>query len=178
MLENKIKDALTFFKNNNSSRIKIIIAIGLIGIVLIAMSDLFSSGESGGDTAKKAESVDCTEYAQSLEGRLTDVISSIDGVGECKVMITLENSKESVYATDGETKTGENDASNKEEYVIYDSENGETPVLIKEYYPKIQGVTVVCSGGDNIVIKETVINTVTSLFGISANRVSVSKIKE
>lgn len=61
--------------------------------------------------------------------------------------------------------------------MIYDSENGETPVLIKEYLPKVQGVTVVCTGGDNTAVKEKIIESVTSLFNIPTNRVSVSKIK-
>lgn len=175
-MENKIKDAVRFLKNNGSNRIKIIIAVGLIGIILIAMSDLFTKNDN--KTEATDENASYTAYSDELEKKLCDVISSIDGVGECKVMITLENSKESVYATDEENKNDDNSSSSKDEYVIYDSDNGEAPVLIKEYYPKIQGVTVVCSGGDNVAVKETVINTVTSLFDISTNRVSVSKIKE
>lgn len=177
-MENKLKEALNFFKNNDPKKFKIIIAIGLIGILLIAFSDMFYSDKSNSNTEVTDTSMSYGEYTQELEEKLCSVISSIDGVGECKVMITLENSKESVYATDEEDKIDDSSTSKKDEYVIYDSENGETPVLIKEYYPKIQGVTVVCSGGDNIAVKETVINTVTSLFNISTNRVSVSKIKE
>ena len=37
--------------------------------------------------------------------------------------------------------------------------------------------TVVCDGGDDETVREAIINTVTSLFNISTNRVSVSKIK-
>ncbi|MGN1329704.1 MAG: hypothetical protein ACI4V4_08420 [Eubacterium sp.] len=156
---------------------KIIIAVGLIGVILIAMSDIFPKSE--GDTSSvTSDSMSYIEYTNELEKKLCNIVSSIDGVGECKVMITLENSKESVYATDNENKTDSDSKSSKDEYVIYDSDGGETPVLIKEYYPKIQGVSVVCTGGDSIVIKEQIINTVTSLFNISTNRVSVSKIKE
>ncbi|MGN1420085.1 MAG: hypothetical protein ACI4XC_01045 [Eubacterium sp.] len=176
-MENKIKDVFEYFKKNDSKKIKIIIAVGLIGVILIAMSDIFA--DSGKDSkAVTSDNISYSDYTNELEDKLCNIISSIDGVGECKVMITLENSKENVYATDNENKTDSDSASSKDEYVIYDSDNGETPVLIKEYYPKIQGVSVVCSGGDSIVVKEQIINTVTSLFNISTNRVSVSKIKE
>lgn len=176
-MENKIKDVLEYLKKNNPGRIKIIIAVGLIGVMLIAMSDIFSKSEKETGSVT-SDSMNYSDYASDLEDKLCGIISSMDGVGECKVMITLENSKENVYATDNENKTDSGSSSSKDEYVIYDSDNGETPVLIKEYYPKIQGVSVVCTGGDDIVIKEQIINTVTSLFNISTNRVSVSKIKE
>lgn len=177
ILENKIKDVVEYIKRNDSKKIKIIIAVGMIGVILIAMSDIFAKDEKN-TSSETTNDTSYSDYTNELEDKLCNIISSMDGVGECKVMITLENSKENVYATDNENKTDSDSASSKDEYVIYDSDNGETPVLIKEYYPKIQGVSVVCSGGDNIVVKEQIINTVTSLFNISTNRVSVSKIKE
>lgn len=172
---NKIKDAINYIAKNENKKLKIIVAVGLIGIILISMSDLTSPKQKE-QSADKNEK-DYYSYVDNLESKLTNIISSIDGVGECKVMITLENTNESVYATDNESKTDDDSLDTKDEYVIYDSENGEAPVLIKEYMPTVQGVTVVCSGGDNIEIKEKIINTVTSLFDISTNRVSVSKIK-
>lgn len=177
ILENKIKDVVEYLKRNDAKKIKIIIAVGMIGVILIAMSDIFAKDEKN-TSSETTNDTAYSDYTNELEDKLCNIISSMDGVGECKVMITLENSKENVYATDNENKTDSDSASSKDEYVIYDSDNGETPVLIKEYYPKIQGVSVVCSGGDNIVVKEQIINTVTSLFNISTNRVSVSKIKE
>lgn len=176
-MENKLKDVFEYLKKVDSKKIKIIVAIGLIGVILIAMSDIFTNNDN--DVKPSTQSnMNYYEYADELEKRLCNIVSSMNGVGECKVMITLENSKESVYATDNENKSESGSSSSKDEYVIYDSDDGEAPVLIKEYYPKIQGVSVVCSGGDNVVVREQIINTVTSLFNIPANRVSVSKIKE
>lgn len=175
MLASKIKDGLMNFISSDSKHIKIIVAIGLVGIILIFASNLFDADE------KKKEindtSISYEEYTTQLEKRLKDLISSIDGVGECQVMITLENTTESVYATDVEIKNDDETINQKDEYVIYDSEKGETPMLIKEYLPKVQGVTIVCSGGENKAVREKIIQSVTSLFNISTNRVSVSKIK-
>ncbi len=176
-MENKLTDAIKYLKNNDSKRIKIIIAVGLIGILLIGVSDMFSNASKDTDD-DTVQTVSSDDYADEIEQKLTDIISSIDGVGECKIMVTLENSSENVYATDVQSDSDTDSSSTSEEYVIYDSNNGEEPVLLKEYYPKILGVTIVCSGGDDVVIKETVTDTVTSLFNISTNRVSVSKIKE
>lgn len=176
ILVNKVQETLKGLMTQDSKKIKIIVAVGLIGIILIFASDIFA-GSSENSSSDKSEKISYEQYTQQLENKLTDVISSIDGVGDCRVMITLENSTESVYATDVETKSDDSSTNQKDEYVIYDSQDGETPVLIKEYLPKVQGVTVVCTGGENIAVKERIIESVTSLFNIPANRVSVAKIK-
>ena len=175
-MENKIKEKISKFISGDSKKIKIIVAVGLIGMVLILLSDVFPKSA---DKAEKTDSTKITynDYTDQLELKLVDVISSISGVGECKVMITLVNSAESVYATNNEIKTDENSTNQKDEYVLYDASDGETPVLLKEYLPQVQGVTVVCSGRDDIVTKEKIIEAVTALFNIPANRVSVSKLK-
>lgn len=175
MLVNDLKNKMSNFFASENKKVKIIMIIGAVGMILILLSSFT------GSEYKKAEdnssSFNYSEYTIQLEKKLTDIISNISGVGECKVMITLENSSENVYATDSEYKNNDDTVNQKDEYVIYDSKNGETPVLIKEYLPQVMGVTVVCSGGDNIEIREKIIDAVTALFNISANRVSVSKIK-
>ena len=171
-----MKDSLSKIFSKDGKKIKIIVAVGLIGILLIFTSEIFSKDNSQSSKSNEV-SFDYVQYTNELEHKLNETISSIEGVGECKVMITLENSSENVYATDNEIKNSENTINQKDEYVIYNSQNGETPVLIKEYFPRVQGVTVICSGGDNTAVKEKIIQSVTALFNISANRVSVSKIK-
>lgn len=173
---NKIKDALTLILKNDSKKVKVIVAIGLVGIILIALSSLFQSNDKTKEVSDDS-SVDYSNYSKETEQKLTDIISSISGVGECKVMITFETGSENVYATDSEQKNDENSTDSKDEYVLYNSSNGEKALLIKEKYPTVKGVSVVCDGGDNVEVREEVINTVTSLFNISTNRVSVSKIK-
>ncbi len=176
ILENKIKEKITKFISGDSKKVKIIVAIGLIGMVLILASDVFAKN-SDKKVVTENTKITYEDYTNQLENKLVDVISSISGVGECKVMITLTSSAESVYATNNEVKSDDSSINQKDEYVLYDASDGEAPVLIKEYLPQVQGVTVVCSGGDDIVTKEKIIESVTALFNIPANRVSVSKLK-
>ncbi|MCM1285649.1 MAG: hypothetical protein NC213_02525 [Acetobacter sp.] len=172
---NDLKGKMSNFFASENKKVKIIMTIGAVGMILILISSF--SGNENKKTEEVNNSLNYSEYTVQLEKKLTDIISNISGVGQCKVMITLENSSENVYATDSEFKNNDDTVNQKDEYVIYDSKNGETPVLIKEYFPQVMGVTVVCSGGDNIEIREKIIDAVTALFNISANRVSVSKIK-
>ena len=48
-LENKIKDALSFIVKSDSKKIKIIVAMGLIAIILIAFSSMFQPKDSKSD---------------------------------------------------------------------------------------------------------------------------------
>ena len=175
-LENKIKDALSFIIKSDGKKIKIIVAMGLIAIILIASSSMLQPKNSK-SADKEAEAFDYSSYSEETEKRLTEIISAIDGVGECEVMITFEYTGENIYAKDSENKSDDTSQSSSDQYVLYDSQNGEKALLIKEKYPTVQGVGIVCSGGDNTQVREAIINTVTSLFNISTNRVSVSKIK-
>lgn len=92
-------------------------------------------------------------------------------------MITLEKSDENVYATNSESKRDADSGSSKEDYVLYDQDSGESPLLLSAYLPNVQGVAVVCTGGDDPSVREKITATVASLFGIPTNRISVSKLK-
>lgn len=171
----KLKGLLNLTIKGDSKKVKALVALGLAIIILIALSTI---SDSSNKNAEIDEKIDYLAYTESLENRLKSTISSINGVGRCRVMITLENSNESVYAINENSRNEMNSTNTSDEYVIYNSSNGESPVLIKEYFPKVQGVSVVCSGGDNDRVREEIIDTVSSLFNISSNRISVTKINE
>ena len=172
----KIKDFIEYELKNDRKRVRLLVFIGFLAIALLFLSGIGKTNKS--DTPAESESINYTEYTEMLENRLTTVISSIDGVGKCRVMITLENTSESVYAVNRDSRLDNSVSDTNDEYVIYDSDKGKRPVLIKEYFPKVQGVTVVCSGGDNSLVREKIISAVTALFNIPSNRVSVSRINE
>lgn len=170
---NKFKEKFSEFVNSENKN-KIIIAVGIIGILLILLSEVnFGTAQDKRDNDSDA---DYASYVNSLNDELTELLSSIDGVGECRVMITLRNTSESVYAKNSDSSSSDNSKSNSDEYVIYDSENGDSPILLKENFPDIEGVAIVCSGGDNVAVKEKVIKCVSALFNISTNRISVAKL--
>lgn len=170
----KIKDKLLALLKNKDKRNRLFIAGAALGVVLILLSDLdFSSAPA----EKSVETGDYAQYVSTLNEELTDIISSIEGVGECSVMITLKSSKESVYAENSDSSNTESSNSQNNEYVIYNSENGDSPLLLKEEMPQVAGVVVVCAGGDSEAVREKVTNCVCALFSISSGRVSVAKLE-
>ena len=160
---------------HSDKKLKILIILGFIGIALIMISDMSFFNNEKSDNINDEYSYD--EYVEYLEDKCEGLIESIDGAGECEVMITLKNTKESVFARNSEENQNDGSFSNSYEYVLYKDENGETPVLVKQYFPQIMGVAVVCSGAGNPTVKGNIISCLTSVFDINSSKISVSKSK-
>lgn len=151
---------------------KYIVIIGIIGIILILLSDMIPSSTTNSENKQ----INYQQYTKELEQNTKNIISSIEGVGKCNVMITLDETDENVYAMDTDEKNSSGSISSKNEYVFYEKNNDDTPILIKQYFPKVKGIVVVCQGGDDVVVKEEVICAITSLFDIPSSKISVSKL--
>lgn len=141
--------------------------VGILGLLLILFSQI--GGEEKTVDTKQQDNIVLTE--SELSQKLEDIIEAIDGAGKCKSMITYDGSCETVYAAD----ISEDDNQRESEYIIIDSSGDEDGLKIKIIYPKIKGVAIVCQGGGNPVIKEQIISTVSALFDISSNKISVAQ---
>ncbi|MGN1132009.1 MAG: hypothetical protein ACI4RL_03825, partial [Ruminococcus sp.] len=87
-----MKNLLTKLKNDKNL-IRIIYIIGLVGIALIFISGFISSDDS---TSSYSSNID--DYRSAEETRIENMVESIEGVGDARVMITIENSAEQVYS--------------------------------------------------------------------------------
>ena len=116
------------------------------------------------------------------------MVGNIDGAGQNRVMVTLENGVQYVYAT--EQKTGSNrvedtgDSSNRlsqqddseESVIVVDAEDGRKGLLVTELEPIVKGVVVVCEGGDQEDVQQRVSQAVTTALNITSKRVYVTKL--
>lgn len=157
-------------------RLIILLVCGLIGISLIAFSEL-SSKPDNKEKINTAQNT-YTDYEEKLEERLCGIISQISGVGKASVMIKTKSTEESELAQNvSSDRNAQGDIKAENEYVIVGSNSNEQGVLIKKNYPEIQGAIIVCEGGDDVKIQNEVVNAVSALLGISKNNVSVMKMK-
>ncbi len=117
------------------------------------------------------------EYTAYLEERLVDTVRNIDGVGSCQVMLSLESGVRYVYATEDRQdnnyrQDGEklDTSENSQQSVIVVDDKG---LLVTEILPIVQGVVVVCEGGNDISVQERIIKAVATVLRISEKRVCV-----
>ena len=147
----------------------IIILAGVLIIFIIALPEISNGKEEKSKTDSSQNDI-LNNYIKDIEDKLTSIISSIDGAGEAKIMLTLDSSDENIYASDIN--------GDKSEYVVIKKDSNEGGMLLKTIKPKIRGVAIVCEGGDNPKVKIDITNAVCTSLGITSTRVSIAKMKD
>lgn len=128
------------------------------------------------------------EYRETLEKRLKDILSQMEGMGEVEVMITLKSSQERIVEKDESVqgkKTSEEDGTGGKRVIsqsesarttVYDGEkkSGE-PFVVKTVYPSVEGVLVVAQGADSGKMNTNITEIAKALFGVEAHKIKVVK---
>lgn len=185
-MEKKINYKETLEKLFKGKKItSVVFIIGIIGIALIFLSTIIPSKDTSNITEEQisANTISSEEYTERLEIKLTELVEGMHGVGTAKVMVTLENGIEYVYANDqkktndtADNSTGTTDKGTlEEEIIIINGDNGEQAIVVTEIQPTVKGVVIVCDGGDNAAVKNDLINAVSTALNIGSNRISVIK---
>ena len=182
---NKIKKHLEEL-NNKKSINKLFILLLVSIIVLIGVSFFTKETEKVvAPTNKIIEQASVeNDYSTYLENKLAAILEKLEGVGGVDVMITFEDSIESVPASNT-TKTIETtkevDAEggirevNREDLNVQMVNKGSdgSLVVLKEVNPTVKGVIVVAEGAENGEILERLYEAVKTVLGINGNRVQV-----
>ena len=170
-LKNQFGEMLHKLKKDKKALLTV--AIGVLGMLLVLLSELPMSD----DGADKKENMSQGEfYRDDLERETEKLISQIEGAGKVSVMLTYEATEETVWAKDANKKSeGEGGTDTEERYIIVDTSDGESGLAIKVIYPRIRGVAVVCSGGEDPVVNSRIKALVSALFDIGSNRISIAR---
>lgn len=130
-----------------------------------------------------------SEYVNYLENHLEELFSQIEGAGDVAVMVTLAASAEKVVEKDvqkeGETVT-ESDSqggqrtttrSSSGQTAIYGGQDKSAgdPYVSKEITPRVEGVVVIASGGDDARVVKNITEAVQALFGIDTHKIRIMK---
>jgi len=129
-----------------------------------------------------------SDYAAYLENALEQFLSTVDGVGQVKVMVTLEDSGEKIIEKDintarqGTTEVDSaggsrntTDISEQEETVFGGQGSSEMPFVRQVKYPKVSGVVVSAEGGGNTQTVQKITKAIQALFGIEAHKIIIVK---
>lgn len=152
----------------------------LAGVLLMVVTLPQSSKE----TEQTAEETTQQFDLEAFEQQICSSLSAIDGVGRIEVMLSLETGEESVYASDvtqssqssGENASSENYQSTMS--ILSDGSYGERPVLVTSNYPTFRGAVIICDGADDSRVQLELTEAMSSLCGISSDRVSVLKMSQ
>ena len=153
-------------KLKKDKKTALIIFTAILGMLLILFSGTPTEKNEKASESKTEEMIEWEEKLQKL-------LSSVEGAGRVKVMITYETSDEEVFAYNKDESFRENEEKFSSDYILVENNGSETGLKLKTVYPEVKGVAVVCDGADDPVTKEQIISVISALFDISTKNISV-----
>lgn len=182
-------------KLTKKQKLMLLICGGIIVLLLFMPLDQKMFQTSDQKTQTQSKSTSTTSEVSSVEAfektqekRLKAVIEKMEGVGNVYVMITASTSTERVIEKEVATSSeqvSESDASggtrnslsqNTSENAVYE-QNGQTPYVIKEIQPVIEGVVVAAEGADTPQVVKEITETVAALFDVPVHKIKVVKME-
>ena len=160
-------------KNSFLRKIKDNKKFQLILVVLLAIAILFSLFYKENNTKTTNNDSEITEYVSLLEDKLCNLLSKVEGCGKVSVAIMIDSGKETVLAMKKTTTESSGKIQVEETPIIV---NGKT-VVLKENFPKITGVLIVCEGANKISVMKKIQQATTSLLDVDINKIEILAMK-
>ena len=156
-------------------RCKYVALTAVLGIVLLLLPG-GNEKKQEGDAPDAAEDFDRTALQEEME----EILSSLDGVGHLKLMLTVDGGSAYELARDeaqtqkrGGEDTGER--TQKSETVVLGSGASAEVVVTRSRFPAFIGALVVCEGGARAAVRLRATQAVAALTGLSSERITVVK---
>ena len=168
-MKEKLRGLMQRWGKSGDRRYRWLVWLGLLGILLVGLSEWIpGEGDASvpGDVPVSASAVET-----AMEQRITGLLSRVQGVGTCYVMVTLEQGVQQVYAAD-------TNGVNSTQTLHVATEQGLVGLPITQIQPVIKGVAVVCNGGDDPAVNKRITDLITAVFHIASHRVFVTKANE
>lgn len=156
-------------------RYKFVLLIAAIGVALMLWP-----GETKRETADETiiQTSDSNNDLHELETGMEEILKKIQGVGRVDVMLTLQSSSELILASDTTLRysgnpqnPGNYDRSGKT--VTVSGGSGSEVVVTQEKSPQYRGALIVCDGGDSDSVRLRIVEAVSALTGLGADRIAV-----
>lgn len=158
------------------NRYKYAVLIGALGVGML----LWSGSNPKATEAEPFLREQPVADAELLQTELEEILKTITGVGEVKILLTLDSDGERQLAQDAKLAyrgdpVAPEEYSRSAETVLVDGGSGDQTVVTKTCYPVYRGALVVCQGGDRADVQLAVTQAVSVLTGLSSDRIAVAK---
>lgn len=147
----------------------------LLGVVLLLWPKGREKTETASSQAQNLQNDMVREESPDteMEQRLADLLGQIQGAGKVSCMVTFRDNGVREYLTD---HTVESSGTERTQTVVLDrDQEGQETVLVTASEPKLEGVAVVCDGGEDPTVRLEIVRTITALTGLGSDHISVVK---
>lgn len=151
-------------------------------VLLVLLAGLALMCIPGGKRGeKKAESIDTVTSNQTEidPGKdLEEILSHIQGAGKVKVLLTQLSGEKIVYQTDEDSgANGDSSTVHRETVIVSDAQRAQHGLVQQVTPPVYLGAVIVCQGADRATVRLAIVEAVSNATGLSADRISVLKMK-
>lgn len=147
----------------------------LILVILIPTGSNKEQTTQTEETSKETETdtLSDSEYINQLEKKTEAFIEKMDGVGTAEVMITVKDNGNAVVDKDITNSKSGDDSSYSEQTIF--GNDGEDPYVVSNEVPSVDGVVIICDGGDEPIVQENLIDAIEALFSIESHKIKIVK---
>ncbi len=154
------------------------------------ISQEIAGGQTGGEKENFAYAGQlCEDYRRELEEELEELLKSLDGAGEVRVMVTLAGTEKRIVLTKEKRNTQKTIEKDKnggmrekeevagEEEVICSGLQGEKgmPYVIQMRCPEVEGIVVLAEGAGKGRVRSDITEAIQALFHLEAHKIKVLK---
>lgn len=153
---------------------KYVLLVIAAGIMLLLLPLGREENPASGGTESQNENSEETFQVEEMERRLEEALSRVDGAGEVTVVLTVKSGARQILAQDS-SRSGEESSTST--VVISTGSGTEDAVVLQQVYPQYQGALVVCPGGGDPAVCLKLVDAVSALTGLGADKISICKSK-
>ena len=155
------------------NKYKFVLLAAALGAALL----LWPAGPGGPEVQTEASQTGIkAQDARETEAAMEKILAEISGVGRVDVMLTLHSGSELVLAEDAALRySGSVQSPDNYERSTDTVTTSGGVVVRQEIYPQYRGALVVCDGGNSDRVRLAVIDAVSVLTGLGADRIAVVK---
>ena len=155
-MDSVLKKAVAFLSDNRY--VVLVLVIGLLFLLLPASKE------------SVVQTVEETVRTEDIQDQLTEILSAIDGVGKVQVMLTAAAGEQVIYQND-------ESGTSTDTVIITDADRAEQGLVKQVIPPTYLGAIIVCQGADSALVRLNVVDAVSKVTGLSADRIAVLKMK-
>lgn len=171
-------------EGGRKKRVWLLLGCGALLCLLVAFWP-FGQGEvSSQATPSQTQDSFEEEYRLSLQTQVEELLGQMAGVGQVKVYLTLSTTQQTQYQSDSSRQTDQTTGSQQSSYqdsteqqvVLVEDDAGNSKALVSSVkLPAVQGVAVICDGGDSPTVQKNISDTVSALLNIGASQISITR---
>ena len=144
----------------------------LAGVMLMMIPDRKDEKQK----YEPGETVIATEH--DMQDQIASILSHIAGAGRVEVMLTVAQGERIIYQTDSTYTQSETTTDTRTQTIlITDGQSNETGLVHQKNPPVYEGAIVLAEGADQPSVKLAIVEAVSDVTGLGADKISVLKMK-